>query len=113
MERFKRQATPAPFEAGASSHSRLRSAASAAGSGEHTLRFVRMREVLLRYLSPILLDSVLTRALEARKLNPASLSDQQLAELAADIMVGLRLFVPEAKLPHLMLDLAELLEPHA
>ena len=70
-----------------------------------------MREVLLRYLSPVLLDSVLTRALQVRRLSPASLDEQQLAEIAADIMVGLRLFVDEARLSQLMLDLAELVDP--
>jgi hypothetical protein len=113
MERFKRQATPSAFGASLSSHSRLRAAAVAPGSGEHSLRFALMREVLLRYLSPILLDSVLTRALEVRKLTPASLNEQELAEVVADIMVGLRLFVPEERLSQLMLDLADLLEPPA
>jgi hypothetical protein len=74
------------------------------------LRFALLREVLLRYLSPVLLDSVLTRALEVRNLTPASLDEHQLAEVAADIMVGLRLFVDEDRLSQLMLDLAELLE---
>jgi len=72
-----------------------------------------MREVLLRYLSPILLDSVLSRALEVRRLSPTSLDQQQLAEVAADIMVGLRLFVDERYLPQLMLDLAELVDSPA
>ena len=35
----------------------------------------------------------------------------QLAELASDVMVGLRLFVPEERLSQLMLDLAEILGP--
>jgi hypothetical protein len=74
------------------------------------MRFGLMREVLLNYLSPILVDSVLTRALKARRLNATSLTSAQLAEVASDIMVGLRLFVPEARLPTLMLELAELLE---
>ncbi len=111
MERFKRPATPASTGSGFSSHSRLRVAARAPGSGEHSLRFSLMREVLVRYMSPILLDSVLTRALEVRRLSPATLSEHDLAELAADIMVGLRLFVAEDRLPQLMLELAELLEP--
>jgi len=111
MERFKRHATPSTFGSSLSSQSRLRTAGVAPGSGEHSLRFALMREVLLRYLSPILLDSVLTRALDVRKLSPASLNELELVEIASDIMVGLRLFVPEERLPQLMLDLAELLEP--
>jgi hypothetical protein len=74
------------------------------------MRFGLMREVLLKYLSPILVDSVLTRALKARQLTATSLTSAQLAEVASDIMVGLRLFVPEDRLPTLMLDLAEVLE---
>ena len=79
-------------------------------SGEHSLRYGLVREVLLSYLSPILVDSVLTRALDARHLTAVSLDETQLAELASDIMVGLRLFVPEDRLPTLMLALAEVLE---
>lgn len=71
-----------------------------------------MREVLLTYLSPILVDSVLTRALDARRLTASSLNETQLAEVASDIMVGLRLFVPEDRLPTLMLALADVLELH-
>lgn len=71
-----------------------------------------MREVLLQYLSPILVDSVLTRALTARHLSATSLTNAQLAELASDIMVGLRLFVREDRLATLMLDLAEVLGAH-
>jgi hypothetical protein len=111
MERFKRPPTPSTHGSSFSSQSRLRAAARAPGSGEHSLRYSLMREVLVRYMSPILLDSVLTRALEVRHLTPAALTEPELAELAADIMVGLRLFVAADRLPQLMLDLAELLEP--
>ena len=76
------------------------------------MRYGLMREVLLSYLSPILVDSVLTRALDARHLTAASVDEAQLAELASDIMVGLRLFVPEERLPTLMLALADVLESH-
>lgn len=107
MERFKRGAARPEPVAGLSSHSRLRAASD---NGEHSLRYGLVREVLLTYLSPILVDSVLTRALQSRKLDAATLNEAQLAELASDIMVGLRLFVPEARLPTLMLALAEVLE---
>ena len=110
MEQPRRKTPPAAFEPSFSSRSRLR-AARTYGSGEPALRFALMREVLLRYLSPVLLDSVLTRALQVRQLTPASLDEQQLAEIAADIMVGLRLFVDEDCLSQLMLDLAELVDP--
>jgi hypothetical protein len=112
MDRFKRDASRSELAAKLSSQSRLRAAepASASNSGEHSRSFGLVREVLLTYLSPILVDSVLTRALQSRKLAAASLNEAQLAELASDIMVGLRLFVPEERLPTLMLALAEVLE---
>src|SRR4051812_28092873 len=112
MERFKRTPVPPATAGGFSSQSRMRAGQVAANSGEHTLRYGLVREVLLTYLSPILVDSVLTRALDARKLSAASLDEAQLAELASDIMVGLRLFVPEERLPTLMLALADVLESH-
>lgn len=111
MERFKREPLPAATAGSFSSHSRLR-AGRVVAAGEHTRRYDLVREVLLTYLSPILVDSVLTRALDARKLSAASLDETQLAELASDIMVGLRLFVPEERLPTLMLALADVLEAH-
>ena len=98
---FKRDTTRTSEGAGFSSQPRLRSA-----SRSYDL----VREVLLTYLSPILVDSVLTRALQSRKLDAATLNEAQLAELASDIMVGLRLFVPEERLPTLMLALADVLE---
>ena len=88
-----------------SSHSRLRTAPANASS-----TYVAMREVLLVYLSPILVDTVLSRSLSSRRLSAESATPAQVAELAADVMVGLRLFVPEERLSQLMLDLAEVLE---
>lgn len=109
MERFKRYALPAVESSSLSSHSRLRAARVTSTSGEHAMRFAIMREVLLGYLSPILVDSVLDRALSARNLTPRSVTDDELEELVSDIMVGLRLFVDEERLPKLMLALAEVL----
>ena len=105
MERPKRQPVPAGESSHLSSHSRLRTAA-VEGSRDYTA----MRDVLLRYLSPVLVDSVLTRSLHSRRLSAETLSKAQLAELTSDVMVGLRLFVPEERLSQLMLDLAEVLE---
>lgn len=88
-----------------SSHSRLRTA-----PAKHSSCYGAMRDVLLRYLSPILVDTVLSRSVHSRRLNPELLSPAQVAELAADVMVGLRLFVAEDRLSQLMLDLAAVLE---
>lgn len=106
MERPKRAPGPAIDAAPSlSSHSRLRAAPVAASSS-----YVAMRDVLLRYLSPILVDTVLNRSLHSRHLSADSATPAQVAELASDVMVGLRLFVPEDRLSQLMLDLAEVLE---
>jgi hypothetical protein len=105
MERPKR--LPAAGEsANLSSHSRLRRAPEKVSSD-----YAAMRDVLLRYLSPVLVESVLTRSLQSHRLSAETLSRAQLAELTSDVMVGLRLFVAEERLSHLMLDLAEVLEP--
>jgi hypothetical protein len=59
-----------------------------------------------RYISTILVDSVLDRALKAQQGTP------DLHALTEDCMIGLRLFVKERDLPQLMLELAEILEDH-
>ena len=47
-----------------------------------------------------------------RQILPHTLTRQELHDLAPDIMLGLRLFVAEKRLPELMLSLAELIEGH-
>jgi hypothetical protein len=81
-----------------------------AQSGQYVMRYALIREILLRYLSPILVDTVLDRAMRARNVLPSMLSASALGEMTSDIMVGLRLFVPEERLPQLMLELADVLE---
>jgi hypothetical protein len=76
------------------------------GSGTHSLGIGRLRAIMQRYISTILVDSVLQRALDA---HPGSVDLQALTE---DCMIGLRLFVNERQLPQLMLELAEILEEH-
>lgn len=89
---------------------RLRVGARASTSGQYPLAYTRVREILLGYLSPILVDSVLDKAMRSRNLVPSTLSASALADITGDIMVGLRLFVAAQRLPQLMLDLAEVLE---
>ena len=79
-------------------------------SGQFPMHYARVRETLLGYLSPILVDSVLDKAMRARHLTPSSLSPSALLEITSDIMVGLRLFVAAERLPQLMLDLADVLD---
>ncbi|MEO8904055.1 MAG: hypothetical protein ABI488_17095 [Polyangiaceae bacterium] len=94
-----------------SSHSRLRTAMRVpSDSGQLAIPYTRVRQVLLRYLSGILVDSVLDKAVHARNATPMNLSTSLLGEITSDIMIGLRLFVEEDQLPQLMLELAEILE---
>jgi len=89
---------------------RLR-AATRAGSGEpQAPGYARIRTILLRYLSPILVESVLQKSIQSRNLSPTTLDGVALGELTGDIMVGLRLFVPSERLPQLMLELADVLD---
>ena len=76
------------------------------GSGTHALGIGRLRGVMQRYISTILVDSVLQRAIETAK------GTADLHAITEDCMIGLRLFVSESELPHLMLELADILEQH-
>ena len=80
------------------------------GSGTFSVGIGRLRSVMQRYISPILVDSVLQRALQAHPV--ATRGPAALHELTEDCMIGLRLFVKEKELPQLMLELAEILEDH-
>ncbi|HTQ05549.1 MAG TPA: hypothetical protein VMI54_16920 [Polyangiaceae bacterium] len=73
-------------------------------SGTHPIGIGRLRSVMQRYISSILVDSVLDRALRA---HPGA---SDLHAITEDCMIGLRLFVEEAELPNLMLELADVLE---
>src|SRR5258708_23873460 len=52
----------------------------------------RIRGILRRYLSPIIVDSVLDKAMRQRDASAGRLTSGELAELTGDIMIGLRLF---------------------
>jgi hypothetical protein len=82
---------------------RLRRAGSL-GSGTHSLGIGRLRSVMQRYISGILVDSVLERAIQAHP----GVTD--LHTVTEDCMIGLRLFVDERRLPELMVELATVLE---
>jgi hypothetical protein len=81
-------------------------AVGSSASGTYSLGVGRLRSVMQRYISTILVDSVLQRAMQAH----AGAAD--LHALTEDCMIGLRLFVSEKDLPNLMLELAEILEEH-
>jgi hypothetical protein len=73
-------------------------------SGTHPIGIGRLRGVMQRYISSILVDSVLDRALGAHP------GGADLHAITEDCMIGLRLFVEEQDLPSLMLELADVLE---
>lgn len=106
---FERVIPEPPQDEPRASGARLRAARTASHEPQ-ARRCQQLRQVLMRYLSPILVDSVLERALNARGLTQSSLAGADLAELTSDMMLGLRLFVAERRLPELMLELAEILE---
>ena len=110
MNSYRRSPSPAFGLAPGSPRSETQLRASLSASEQCGVRYEQIRQVLRGYLSPILVDSVLERAMRARQLTKATLSDAALAELTSDIMVGLRLFVLEERLSQLMLELAEILD---
>jgi hypothetical protein len=79
-------------------------ASGTSGSGTFSIGVGRLRSVMQRYISTILVDSVLERAMKSHGQNP------DLYALTEDCMIGLRLFVKEHELPQLMLELADVLE---
>jgi len=71
--------------------------------------YIELRTILLRYLSPILVDTVLDKAMFSRGLSAATLTVSKRNELAPDIMLGRRLFVEGNRLPELILELADII----
>jgi len=111
MDPFRRRKSGEhEFVATRGSEARLRAALPASQSGQHSLGYARICTILLKYLSPILVESVLQKSMQSKNLSPATLNAAALAEITGDIMVGLRLFVPSERLPDLMLELADVLE---
>lgn len=78
-------------------------------SGTHHNGMAQLRAVLRQYISSVLLDSVMQRALERHQMQ--ALKGVELYEaVTADCMIGLRMFVSDEDLPELMLSLADFLE---
>jgi hypothetical protein len=100
---------PSPPPGAVALKTRSGAASAASTSGTQPIGVARLRAVLRRYISPLLLDSVLNRALE-NHAGDGLPPDELLRVVAADCMIGLRLFVKPAVLPELMLELAELLD---
>jgi hypothetical protein len=73
-------------------------------------RLVGIERVMSRFISPILVNSVLSRAL-ARRGDPdlENITQTELEAIVDSTMVGLRLFVDPADLPELMVELTDVL----
>jgi hypothetical protein len=76
-------------------------------SGARPSHYAMIRECMSRYISPILVDSVLRRALELAGKNASSPGTME--QVVEESMVGLRLFVDPERLPDLMVELADIL----
>jgi hypothetical protein len=63
--------------------------------------------ILDRYVSPITVCSVLTTALAQRDPAQRDIDVNNLMDIVSEVMIGLRLFCEEDKLPDLMFELAE------
>ena len=67
----------------------------------------RLVMILDRYVSPITVCSVLTTALAQRDPAQRDIDVNNLMDIVSEVMIGLRLFCEEDKLPDLMFELAE------
>ena len=70
--------------------------------------FDELTETLSRYISRITVSSMVDNMLRQRSLSSWDLGSDNIVEFIEDLMVGLRLFCDPARLPDLMIDLAEL-----
>jgi hypothetical protein len=69
-----------------------------------------IQQTMRRFISPILVNSVLGKALADRgQLSPSRLTHADLEALVESAMVGLRLFIDPAVLPELMVQLTDIL----
>jgi hypothetical protein len=69
---------------------------------------MRLAELLERYISRIIVRSVLTASVSKVGVSLHDVWPRDMERVVEEAMRGLRLFVPEERLPELMLELAEL-----
>ncbi len=79
-------------------------------SGPRSTPYAQIEACMGRYLSPILVSSVLRKAMSSRGWVSGVPSGEALDGIVSESMVGLRLFVEPSRLPALMVELAEILE---
>jgi hypothetical protein len=73
-------------------------------------KFVDIERVMSRFISPILVSSVLRKALAGRgDSDPGSMTQGELEAVVDSTMVGLRLFVDPVDLPELVGELTDVL----
>jgi hypothetical protein len=70
----------------------------------------KIRGVLLRYGSTITVDSMLKVAMSHLDLSSDRLDEGDLERLISELSAGIRLFCDPARVPDMMLELADLLE---
>lgn len=78
-------------------------------SGARMSPYYLVRECMGRYISPITVDAVLGKSLQASGVT-VSHADGRIEAVVEEAMIGLRMFVPPGKLAGLMVELAEILE---
>lgn len=70
--------------------------------------FVRLMQVLTRYVSVGVAMSLVNKSLTELGMTPESMSNIDLPEVIEQTMVGLRAFCPESQIDELTLDLSAL-----
>lgn len=75
---------------------------------KHRTTYEELEGILERYVSRITMSSVLSSVLAQRSLSQHEVDGENIIELVEEVMVGLRLFCDPARLPDLMIELAEL-----
>ena len=85
--------------------------ARAAASGVRVSRYALVRRCMQAYLSPILVDSILTKAMNAAGVGSRANADELLPKIVEHSVSGLKLFVAPERLSELMARLRVLAAP--
>jgi hypothetical protein len=71
-------------------------------SGARVSRYALVRRCLAAYVSPIVVDALLTRAMDTCGINSSRSSEDLLPEIVEECINGVRLFVEPSRLPELV-----------
>lgn len=74
----------------------------------HQTTYEELEGILERYVSRITMSSMLSSVLAQRSLSQHDVDGENIIPVVEEVMVGLRLFCDPARLPDLMIELAEL-----